>query len=239
MKDLCVFFVNLLATIIQTTTGFGYGIIAMAILPTFIPYSTALASTGLTSGFHCLWLAIENRKYIRWKILLSPIFSYIIFSTITSHIVADQSNHLMVRILGGFLIALSIYLLIFSQRIKINPSPVAGIIAGGLGGICHAAFGMGGPPIVVYLLAATATPLEYLACIQAYFSITTIYLNLIRLFQGMFNVQILLYCIGGFIALPLGIWIGKKIFNKFNAKILRVVVYCFMLFMGLFMLIIG
>lgn len=231
-----VFWICLMGALVQASTGFGFGIAAMSVMPLFVPYTTCLATIGLVSGIQCIWIAVSYRKHIQWKTITPLAGGYFVFATLTNHLVMVQPSATMMRLLGGVLVLLSIYMIKFSKKLTVRPTLKAGIIAGALGGTGHAAFSIGGPPVVIYLLAATATPTAYLASINTYFAITSNYLNVVRIAQGVFTPSVLFCCVVGFAALPLGTMAGKRIVNRFSADNLRAAVYGFMCVMGVIMM---
>lgn len=141
------------------------------------------------------------------------------------------------KCLAVALILLSIYFLFFSARIKIKPTPVAGLIAGGLSGLLGGFFAMGGPPIVVYLLNASEDNDQYIADIQTYFAITNIYSTAVRAAKGLVTEEVLLWWCIGIAAMLLGLWLGRVLFKRLNPVTLKKVVYCYMAVSGVLMLI--
>ncbi len=138
-------------------------------------------------------------------------------------------------LLGMVLVLLSLYFLLFSEKIRIRPSLPGGILAGSLGGILNGLFSTGGPPVVLYLSAA-AGKMAYFASIQCYFALTNLYATGMRAAGGILTGNIFI-CSGiGLVGCLLGDAAGKLVFNRLNPKRFKQVIYAGMIVSGLFMI---
>ena len=80
---------------------------------------------------------------------------------------------------------------------------------------------------------------EYLATIQAYFTITNIYAFAMRAAGGLVTAEALRYAAWGVPAIALGVFLGRRAFRALNADRLRFVVYLFMALSGVVTLVRG
>jgi uncharacterized membrane protein YfcA len=135
--------------------------------------------------------------------------------------------------LGVLLILLSFYFIFISNRIRIKPTVRNGLISGSIGGVGAGLFGIGGPPVIVYLLSALDTKEEYRACISLHFAISGVTMGITRVFNKIITLQVLQYLVLALIALFIGIWLGNKIFRRLDDRSLRNIVYVFMVLSGL------
>ena len=131
------------------------------------------------------------------------------------------------------LILLSIYMFFFSSKIKIKPNPFTGLVAGGGSGVLGGLFSMGGPPVVIYFMQSEGDDKEkYLATIQMYFLLSNIYGTTVKAINGFITKEVLILAAFGSVGMVAGIFIGKLIFKRLRADVLRRVVYCFMAVAG-------
>ena len=230
------FAVSLLGSAIQAASGFGYGIFVMSVLPFFLPYNEALCSAGIVGLVTAISVAMKHRGHIRFKLIALPLFGYFTASAAGTYFLKSQADGALKQILGGFLIVLSIYLMRVSDKVRIRANALTGLSAGGVSGVLGALFGMSGPPIVVYLLAAAETTAAYIANIQIYFVCTNVYISVIRLASGMMNAQVAAYTVAGILGVFWGAKLGHSLFSRLDAKSLRMTVYAFMIAMGVLML---
>ncbi len=227
---------SFLGAFTQRVSGFGYGIVVMM----FFPHVLSLANSTALSGSICiiqsLIVAIAMKDKINIKQVLLPIIPYTLTSLIGTLIVKGSDTSVLKRILGAFLIALSIYFFIFSSKIKIKANTPNALLAGSLSGFLSGLFAMGGPPVVVYYLSATDSTDEYLATIQCYFLISNIIATFQRAAAGAYSKTVLLLIIPVALSMLVANYIGKKTYSRLSPDILKKAIYGFMALSGLFAL---
>ena len=225
-----------MGALIQSVSGFGFAIFMMAVIPNFMPYAMCTAVSGMLSlGTNTANVA-RYRKRINLKLIIAPAISYFVVSYLVVTYAAEKSDELLKKILGVALIVLSIYFLFFSSRIHIRPTARNGVIAGGLSGVMGGLFSMSGPPIVVYMLSAGKEKEEYLGTIQLFFLITNVYTSILRVFNGMITLQVLLLALVGMAFSLIGFAVGVRLLKFIDAAMLKKIVYAFMAVSGLSML---
>ena len=98
------------ATAVQTVSGFGYGIIVMALLPHVIPSTvTCSVMIGLTSVVNSFAIFLKYRKKIRIRFILLPLVSYLPISYLVIRFAGQARESLLRIILGILLILLGLY----------------------------------------------------------------------------------------------------------------------------------
>ncbi len=230
---IAVVLIAVVGSIIQRVSGFGFGVWSMIFLPTILgsfPHATLVSS--LMSLVSCAMVAFTMLRHIRWRDLVFPLIGYSVVALPAILLLTKSSNKVLNISLGVVLVVLSIYFIFFSSKITIKPNAGAGLLCGGLSGFMGGFFAMGGPPVVVYFLQSSPDKQVYLATIQMYFVITNIYSSGIKIARGLFTLEVGVLSACGIIGMLIGLYIGKKIFNKLNALTLRRVVYGFMAFSG-------
>lgn len=230
-----VFFVLMVfgASLIQTVSGFGFGIVAMSLFPYCLP-TTAIGtgiSTCLATGTD-LGSVLKNRKLLNLKLILPLLAGYLGVSALVITFLGTQADSLLRRILGAVLIILSVYLFFCSGKIKIRPCFRNGVITGILSGFTGGLFAISGPPAVVYLLAATDDNDTYNGNIQLFFLITNIYNLVIRTCNGLITQDMWQYVLIGIPAMLAGIVCGQKTASRLKPPVIRRIVYCVMLVSG-------
>ena len=74
-----IFLLSILASFIQRTTGFGFGIFIMTVLPYLLPsYGEATTLSGLLAMTTSLIVSFRMRKYLNWHHLLPILITFII-----------------------------------------------------------------------------------------------------------------------------------------------------------------
>lgn len=227
----------IVAGIIQAVTGFGSGVFMMMFFPMILPVLNASALSAAISLAASLGMTVTYRKYIHKEIILFPGICYIAASSAAISFAAKLPTELLMKIFGAFLIVLAVYFLVFSKKIHVKANmPTAGVCAT-LSGAVSGLFGIGGPPMVIYYLAALPRKEEYLGTIQAFFFITGLYTFGFRVAKGIYTWKLVPLTIIGMCAIMLGKKIGNMIIDRINADTMRKLVYVFLGFTGVLNLI--
>ena len=221
---------------ITAVCGFGMGPVTMSVLPYVMPYSRAVAVTGLFGLVLGLIIVWEGRRSVNVKTLIPCAAAGLISSSLAAGLSAGAAEKIMVRGLGVLLMLLSVYSVFFSGRIKIRATPLNGLLAGAIGGTLTGMFSVGGPPIAIYMLAATESNDEYRSTLNAHFSIVNICAAASRFFAGSLTGRDFLAFLKLLTFLGLGMWAGDKVFHRLDAAKLRKAVYAYLFAAGLSML---
>lgn len=223
---------SMVAGVIQSVTGFGSGIFLMLFLPIFMEVLRASALSSAVTLVLNLTLALHYRKHILYKLVLMPSLFYILVSSLALYAAPYVPQQTMLHILGGFLLALSIYFLFFPDRIQIKASLLTASICASLSGLFGGLFGIGGPPMVIYFLAATRKKEEYLGTIQFFFLVTAIYNFIFRIIRGIYTPDLLPLSLLGILAIVAGKEIGQRIIDRIHTKRMKKIIYIFLSISG-------
>ena len=235
-----VFMASFVGAVAQVTSGFGYAITLMSILPLFVPdFLVAVAATGVITTIQSTISAWQYRKNIQWKLLPPLIGCFLLVSFFAIYFAATHPVDMLRRPMGAFLIILAVYFMFFAGKIKIKGGTVAGCVSGSISGLTGGLFAVGGPPAVVYLLSATSSNVAYMGTLQTFFFITGIYANIVRFANGLFTYPVLLITAPAILGLVIGARLGTILFDKLNPTRLRQLVYAIMMASGLSILITG
>ena len=226
-----------ISAVIQSTSGFGFGIIFMAIMTLFLPYKHVTVLSITTSFFMQTYTIIKLHKHIKWHLILYPAIASVIMSSIGIHIMIAIPQHLTSLILGIFLWILGIYLIVIAPRIKLHGTRIMGIIMGAIGGLMDGVFAMGGPPMVAYYDSNIDQPLDYEATIQTYFWIIglNVLINNIICHNLTFSLVPLISI--SVVGCLLGTIISIHLLKKISMQLVRRIAYLVMLGAGTYNLI--
>jgi uncharacterized membrane protein YfcA len=161
-----------LATFIRSALGFGEALVAVPLLALTLPVQVAAPLAVLVSITVAVIVVIQDWRNVHVRsagwLVLSTLFGIplglLLLKTVPESIVK--------AILGVFIIAFALYSLagrkpeLHSDRL----APFFGFTAGILGG----AYGMNGPPLVVYGVLRRWQPAQFRATLQGYFLIASI-----------------------------------------------------------------
>ena len=233
MLLLSVFAIVLVGAFLQANIGFGFPIITMIFFPSLFPFSTAVTLNQIIAIGSTGFLTIRYLKSIQWKILLPLLLSSLLVGGVVIVSSLQVESRILTGILGIFLMALSLYFACFSKRIVIHASTVNGLGMGIVAGLGNGLFGIGGPPIALYLFAAVKDKKQYLATIQAYFLVCNIQSIPIRSHHGALEIAHVPIILVGWVAIAVGTYIGLLLFKRTPDHILKRIVYLFVGISGL------
>ena len=131
------------------------------------------------------------------------------------------------------MILLSIYFLTISGKLKVKANLTSVTICAIISGIMGGLFGIGGPPMVIYFLAAIDDKDRYLGTIQTFFFITGAYTFIFRVINGIYTMDLIPYTILGVAGIMIGTVLGRKFVDRINADTMKKMVYLFLGFAGL------
>ena len=158
------------ATLIRSTFGFGEALVAVPLLAFCIPLEVAAPLAVLVSITVAGIVVVQdwNKIHLRstgWLVLST------LFGIPLGLLLLTSSHHRVVKAtLGAIIIAFSIYSLVGRAPLELKHDSralllVSGFCAGVLGG----AYGMNGPPLVVYGAMRRWSPQHFRATLQGYF----------------------------------------------------------------------
>lgn len=223
-----IFLLSILASFIQRTTGFGFGIFIMTVLPWLLPsYGEATTLSGLLAMTTSLIVTIRMCRYLVWRQLLPILLTFIAVSTVAIFCLKRMDDVVLRRILGVVLVVVSVWFVFFSNRIRLNTNIPTQIGAGTLSGLMGGFFGMQGPPAVLYFISSTSDKEHYMALAQSYFFFGNLAMLVVRAVNGFLTPAVgygYLYGIGG---VAIGMTIGGYVFRHLSGKVFRYVVYSY------------
>ena len=224
-QSIILFLPALIAGIIQGTTGFGFGIIVMLIYPHILGVIPSAGISQCVSAFLCLFMVVQYRKHIQWNLLVKPWIIYFPSYFAFIWFVTQINVNFLRPVLGVFLVLLSLYFLRFSSNIVIRDRWESALICVLLGAAVDAAFGIGGPPVVLYLMSVTKSKEEYLGTIQAFFFVTCVYGTCMRMFNGMLPADIVPALGISLFGMFIGVSISVKIVARLDSAKVKHIVY--------------
>ncbi|MCR5513435.1 MAG: sulfite exporter TauE/SafE family protein [Prevotella sp.] len=232
-----IFLLSIGASFVQRTTGFGFGIFIMTMLPFFLPtYGEATTLSGLLAITTSAVIVWRLREFVTWQRLWPILLTFIIVSTMAIFALKRIEDQILRQILGVALILISIYFAAFSQSIKLPTTKWMQVGAGSLSGLMGGFFGMQGPPAVLYFIQSEPSKEHYMAMAQTYFLIGNMMMTIVRAYNGFLTTTVMTdYCfgLGGVI---IGTCLGAFVFKHIPNRIFRYIVYAYIAVSGVIIL---
>jgi uncharacterized membrane protein YfcA len=165
-----IFTISFIATLVRSTFGFGESLVAVPLFALFIPLEVAVPLSVLMSVFVAIVVVVQDHRSIhlssaKWLIL------YALPGIPIGLLILKYGNEYCVKTaLGLLIIAYSIYTMLAKNAFYLDTDNrfwlfVCGFLSGILGG----AYGVNGPPLVVYGNMRRWGAQHFRATLQAYF----------------------------------------------------------------------
>ena len=230
--------VSFLGAMIQGVTGFGASLTIMTLLPYFIALPQAVALSGVIPMVQMAVLVWLYRKSINLRRVLIPTVFYLIGCWLSIKYTLDFDPRHLKFAFGIFLIIVGIYFLKFSEKVKVKDTIPVMFVCSFTSGLCNGLFGIGGPLMVLYYLAACDSMDEYIGHIQCCFLVTDIYCLGLRAQEGIFTTDLIGPSVVGIIAILLGQLVASRIVSKIeNENIIRLCTYIMVCISGAIMVV--
>jgi uncharacterized membrane protein YfcA len=165
--DGVVLAVIFLATVVRSTFGFGEALIAVPLLALVLPVEVATPFAVLVSVTVAAIIVLQDWRHVQWR---SAVW-LIVFTLLGIPIglaLLMLPEPVIKSILGTIIISFSTYSLVSRTPFVLGNdrmAPLFGFFAGVLGG----AYGMNGPPLVIYGSLRRWPPEQFRATLQGYF----------------------------------------------------------------------
>lgn len=176
-----------------------------------------------------------DMRYI-WLMLPAAVIG-VVMGTLLLATLSDEALRL---ILGVFTLIAVLYRLAseFIKSLTYSPRPWHGYLAGWASGFGSALANAGAPPFTAYLLLQPGiTPVTFVGTTTLFFAIV----NLLKLpgflASEALDVQQLLSIAWVLPIIPAGVWIGRKIIERINAKIFEYIMLTLLLILSLYLII--
>lgn len=226
-----------LAGLVQSITGFGFGLVALALLGMILDIreaSVLLAPAGVVLNLYLFW---RLHRHFHWKGLIPLAVSCVLFVPFGSFLLFALRTEILNVLLGSLMIYAAVQKLL-AGRNK-NSCAVwhplkAGIPCGALGGLLTGAFGTGGPPIVSYLLNRPLDRFAFIASTQLLLALGN-GLRTVQFFrQNLLDEDMIHLVLPGIFGMLVGARVGLYLLHRLSETWLRRVLIGFLLITGVY-----
>lgn len=224
----------LIASILQTSTGFGFSILATPfLLLLFAPFEAIQINLFLSL---CISLAliVKIRKDVDYDILkrlvIGSVFGLPVGIMIFLYL---NLNHLKLGV--GVMILLLTLLLILQMRIKQNQRK--DLVVGGLSGMFTTSIGMPGPPLLLYFSGTDTKKEQLRATTLAFYLWIYLVSFIMQLSIVGTSKTVWTSILWGLPLVCIGLYLGQRLFYKMNQAVFQIIVYIILLFTGIYTLV--
>ena len=235
LNSVAVVLTIFLAIFTQSLTGFGTGLVSMALLPALVDIRTAAPLVALTAGTLEFALVIRYRDTLNiqsvWQLLLAAIVGI----PLGIELLRNLDERVVLTCLGILLVAYPLYVFGSPQLPKLEgrPWPYAfGFVAGLLGG----AYNTSGPPLIIFGDSQRWAHAEFKANLQGFFLLNDVLVITSHALSGNLTPAVWQYYLLTLPGVALGMVGGLALGRLINPATFRTIVLALLIVLGLRMI---
>jgi uncharacterized protein len=208
------------AAIVRGYSGFGFSLLAITALSLALPPAEIVPSIFMLEIAASLHLLPGIWRDIHWRAIGLLLLGYVVAVPIGVQLLARVPASPMRIAISIFVIAV-VGLLWRGFALKTMPGRVATVATGAASGLFNGAFGIGGPPVILFFFSSPAGVAVGRASVIAYF-LATDFIGLLLFAQADLTTWTTLWRFLTFLpALLIGVWMGARIFKHANPETFR------------------
>lgn len=222
----------MLSAFVQSVTGFGFGLVAMALLPLFHDFKSAYFILIVPNLVLCTVNFALNFRTFRWRQGVWLLVGSCLATPVGFWFMASMKAEYLLRGLGVLICIFSASEVLMSRRRPLKIPERFGLPMGLASGTLSGAFNMGGPPAIAYVYSQTWAKEHIVALLQLVFGLSTA----IRLaiMQGTDAMTPALWRLSGWSIGPLlvAVFVGNRVLRRLQHEHLRLAVFVLLFVIG-------
>jgi uncharacterized membrane protein YfcA len=222
----------LVAAVLRSFTGFGFGLAAVPIFVLFMPPTEAVVlSSSLT--FAISLISVKTYWGVYPARSLSPMLATALAGTALGVLVLDRLEIRQFQFLVGLAVIVTCLLLTRYRPRRRQPGGVVSGVVGLLSGLLNGTFAMPGPPVIVYAMATQTDPARSRSLLMTFFMFSTAMALVFYALAGFFTPATPWLFGMAFPAILAGDRLGYLLFRRFAERVYRQVALALLLLVGL------
>ena len=228
-------FIAALAGVVRVITGFGGAMVMSPPLALLLGPVLAVPVIMLLESLIAAPMLVTTRRLVRFKVVGPIILMACVTVPLGTYVLLHVDPIVMRRVIAAVVIVFSLMLLRgwrYTGKQRLSTS----IGLGGLSGAMVGATGMGGPPVILYLLAGP-DPIETTRANLTYYVGSIALASFVSLWVGgAVGTEVLWLTLLMAPGYYIGMFIGSRVFARFNDARLRQFTLFFMMAVAAFIL---
>lgn len=210
----------LLAAIVRGFSGFGFSLLSITAISLIMPVAEIVPSIFLLEVAASLNLVPGIWREIHWKSLRWLMLGYVVGLPVGTYALINAPADPAQILLGIFVIGTAV-LMLRGFRLEQTPGAAASTGTGAASGVLNGAFGIGGPPVVLFYLSTPGAAAIGRASIIFFFLFTDLLGVAYFATQGLVTGQSFVQFVFWMPTLLVGVWIGAHGFRRMNQATFR------------------
>ncbi len=224
----------LVASLLQTSTGYGFSIIGTPFLLLIYPVHTAIQINIILSICLSAFMIFKIRKEVD-KALLIRLIKGSIGGLVFGIFIYLFINIQLLKIAVGTLILILTILLIF--KLTLDRTRNKDFITGGISGLLTTSIGVPGPPLLLYFSGAGIDKSTLRSTTLAYYLFVYFASLVMQISFGGTTKEAWLSSLVAIPPLFAGIFLGQLLFKWISQKTFRIITYVILIFTGVYLIV--
>jgi uncharacterized membrane protein YfcA len=225
-----------LATLIRSAFGFGEALIAVPLLALLIPVNVAAPVAVLTSITVAAIVLAQD-----WSEVHVQSAGWLVFSTcfgipLGLLLLTRVPEQVVKAALAVVIVAFSSYSLLSRRQFALNNDRMAGLF-GFLAGVLGGAYGMNGPPLVIYGTLRGWSPRHFRATLQGYFLPASLMVMVGYWLSGLWTPTVTRYYLLSLPAVIVAVFIGRLLNRRMHGPRFLIYIHAGLTLIGTVLLI--
>jgi uncharacterized protein len=209
-----------LAAIVRGFSGFGFSLLSITAISLILPVAQIVPSIFLLEIAASINLIPGIWREIHWRSLTWLMVGYVIGLPVGGYALIHAPEAPAQIVLGIFVIGTSI-LMLRGFHLARTPAAPASTATGAASGVLNGAFGIGGPPVVLFYFSTPGAAAIGRASIIFFFLFTDLLGVGYFATQGIVTAQSFVQAVLWLPALLIGVWIGAHGFRRMDQDAFR------------------
>ncbi|HVW22493.1 MAG TPA: sulfite exporter TauE/SafE family protein [Opitutaceae bacterium] len=222
-----------LATLIRSTLGFGEALVAVPLLALRLPVAVAAPLAVLVSLLVAGVIVAQDWRSVELRSAGGLILSALAGIPLGLLLLAKGDDRMVKSLLGGVIVAFSLYSLAGRARPHLERDHWGWLLGCGfVSGVLGGAYGMNGPPLVVYGSLRRWSPQHFRATLQGYFLAASLAGLLGYVALGFWRPETTRCFLVSLPAIAAAVWLGRALNRRMRGDGFFRVVYAGLLVTG-------
>jgi uncharacterized protein len=209
-----------LAAIVRGFSGFGFSLLSITAISLLLPVSQIVPSIFLLEIAASINLIPGIWRDIHWRSLTWLMVGYVIGLPVGGYALIHAPEAPAQIVLGIFVIGTAI-LMLRGFHLARTPGAPASTATGAASGVLNGAFGIGGPPVILFYFSTPGAAAIGRASIIFFFLFTDLLGVGYFATQGIVTTQSFIQSLFWLPALLIGVWIGAHGFRRMDQDAFR------------------
>lgn len=219
------------AGVLRGFSGFGAALVLAPVVSLIVGTHVAVPAILLSIFVTTVQLFAPTWSQVRWSDQLSLSLAGCIGVPAGVVLLIYLDPELMRRSISA-VTALFALLLMTGWRYSHQPTRYGSAAMGALGGVLSGAASIGGPPVIVHLLAGPGSAAQTRASLVYYFAFTQLTAIVMFSIGGLMNWEVVVTAAVVSPSLILGTWAGARLFHLASERIFRIAALTILLIVG-------